>query len=130
MTVNNSSRIMNNEGIRELIRTFFEVTEKLPEAASINALHHKERGNIEQQLFKFLSGRIGESCTQSNQFDSTYLTTPNARDQIGEREKKPVVDVHEPRLDGNKCQRSLKNTAKGTSVYCGICYSAFTIESP
>ncbi len=52
-------RIGGEQGVRALVKRFYELMDTLPEAATIRAMHPQSLEGSEQKLFMFLSGWLG-----------------------------------------------------------------------
>ncbi len=53
------ARIGGEEGVRKLVKRFYELMDTLPEAQHIRAMHPESLAGSEAKLFKFLSGWLG-----------------------------------------------------------------------
>ncbi len=52
-------RLGGAEGIRRLVRRFYELMDELPDARNVRNLHSDTLARSEESLFKFLSGWFG-----------------------------------------------------------------------
>lgn len=52
-------RLGGEEGVRALVRRFYELMDTLPEAYGIRKLHPADLAGSEEKLFMFLSGWLG-----------------------------------------------------------------------
>ena len=52
-------RIGGEDGVRRLVRRFYQLMDELPEAAACRAIHPPSLARSEQKLFEYLTGWLG-----------------------------------------------------------------------
>ncbi len=52
-------RLDGEEGVKQLVKRFYQLMDSLPEAATIRAMHPTSLAVAEEKLFMFLSGWLG-----------------------------------------------------------------------
>ena len=72
------------EGVRRLVRCFYQVMDQEPDFAVIRAMHKEDLGEVEQSLFEFLSGWLGGPPLYIQRKGSPCLTGPHAPYRIDE----------------------------------------------
>ena len=80
-------RIGGEEGVRKLVKRFYELMDTLPEAQHIRAMHPQDLSISEAKLFKFLSGWLGGPQLYMQEYGHPRLRMRHMPFPIGEAER-------------------------------------------
>ncbi len=79
--------ILGEEGIRELTNAFYDIMDRLPEAASLRAMHAKDLSPMKEKLAEYLIGWMGGPPLYADKYGSVCMTTPHEPYHIGPEER-------------------------------------------
>ena len=79
--------ILGEDGIRELVNTFYDIMDRLPEAASLRAMHAEDLTPIKEKLAEYLIGWMGGPPLYAQKYGSVCMTTPHEPYHIGPEER-------------------------------------------
>ena len=75
------------DGIRQLVRRFYELMDTLPEAWDVRQMHPEDLSGSEEKLFKYLSGWLGGPPLYEQEFGHPRLRARHMPFAIGTRER-------------------------------------------
>lgn len=75
------------DGLRKLSEAFYNAMDRLPEAATIRAMHGQSLDSIKQRLFEFLSGWLGGPPLFLERHGSVCITSSHSPFAIGAAER-------------------------------------------
>ncbi|HXH72870.1 MAG TPA: group II truncated hemoglobin [Mariprofundaceae bacterium] len=79
-------RIGGEEGVRRLVKRFYELMDSLPEAQGIRGMH-EDLGRAEEKLFEFLCGWLGGPPLYSEKYGHPRLRMRHMPFAIAESER-------------------------------------------
>lgn len=79
--------ILGEDGIRELTNTFYDIMDRLPEAASLRAMHAEDLAPMKEKLAEYLIGWMGGPPLYAQKYGSVCMTTPHEPYHIGPEER-------------------------------------------
>ena len=79
--------ILGDEGIKALVKAFYEVMDTDPEAAEIRAMHADDLGPVTSKLVSYLVGWMGGPPVYLAVTGTVCLTDPHAAYHIGPRQR-------------------------------------------
>jgi hemoglobin len=79
--------ILGEDGIRELVNAFYDIMDRLPEAASLRAMHAEDLTPIKEKLAEYLIGWMGGPPLYAQKYGSVCMTTPHEPYHIGPEER-------------------------------------------
>lgn len=74
-------------GVRALSAAFYDAMDRLPEAATIRAMHGDSLDGIKQKLYEFLSGWLGGPRLYFEKYGNVCIGSAHAPYPIGEAER-------------------------------------------
>lgn len=92
-------RIGGNEGLKQLVNTFYDYMETLPEAKTIRDLHPKDLRSAREKLFMFLSGWLGGPDRYIAAFGHPMLRARHLPFPIGTEERDQWLMCMQKALD-------------------------------
>ena len=75
------------DGIRQLVRRFYELMDTLPEAWDVRQMHPEDLSGSEEKLFKYLSGWLGGPPLYEQEFGHPRLRARHLPFSIGVLER-------------------------------------------
>ena len=75
------------DGIRKLVRSFYQFMDQLPEAATIRAMHGEDLSLIDDKLSHFLSYWLGGPRQYRDKYPPINIPAVHRHLAVGEREK-------------------------------------------
>ena len=87
MENNHYERLGGEEGVRNLVRRFYELMDTLPEAEGIRRMHPQDLSGSEEKLFMFLSGWTGGPQLYVEQYGHPRLRARHMPFPVGESER-------------------------------------------
>ena len=79
--------ILGDEGIRELVRTFYSIMDSDPDFADLRAMHATDLSAMTQKLAEYLIGWMGGPPLYAEKYGSVCMTEPHAPYWIGPAER-------------------------------------------
>ena len=79
--------ILGEDGIRELTSAFYDIMDKLPEAAGLRAMHAKDLSPMKEKLAEYLTGWMGGPPLYADKYGSVCMTEPHEPYHIGPEER-------------------------------------------
>ncbi|WP_020649058.1 group II truncated hemoglobin [Solimonas variicoloris] len=79
--------IGGESGVRALAVAFYDAMDRLPEAATIRAMHGESLDGIKQKLFEFLSGWLGGPRLYFQKYGHVCIGSAHGPYPIGEAER-------------------------------------------
>jgi hemoglobin len=79
--------ILGEDGIRELVNAFYDIMDRLPEAASLRAMHAEDLTPMKEKLAEYLIGWMGGPPLYAQKYGSVCMTTPHEPYHIGPEER-------------------------------------------
>jgi hemoglobin len=76
-------RIGGEDGIRRLVRRFYQLMDTLPEAVACRAIHPASLAGSEQKLFEYLSGWLGGPPLYTDKYGHPMLRARHLPARIG-----------------------------------------------
>lgn len=92
-------RIGADEGLKHLVKLFYDYMETLPEAETIRDLHAKDLGGAREKLFMFLSGWMGGPDRYVAAFGHPRLRARHLPFPIGAEERDQWLNCMKKALD-------------------------------
>lgn len=80
-------QILGEDGIRELTDAFYDIMDKLPEAAGLRAMHAKDLSPMKEKLAEYLTGWMGGPPLYADKYGSVCMTEPHEPYHIGPEER-------------------------------------------
>lgn len=80
-------QILGEEGIRELVNTFYDIMDTLPEARGIRKMHADDLSQIKDKLGDYLIGWMGGPPLYAKKYGTVCMTEPHAPYAIGPDER-------------------------------------------
>ena len=80
-------QILGEDGIRELTNAFYDIMDKLPEAAGLRAMHAKDLSPMKEKLAEYLPGWMGGPPLYADKYGSVCMTEPHEPYHIGPEER-------------------------------------------
>ena len=80
-------QILGEDGIRNLVDTFYDLMDTLPEAAGIRAMHADDLAPVKIKLAQYLTGWMGGPPLYAQKYGSVCMTTPHEPYHIGPAER-------------------------------------------
>jgi hemoglobin len=80
-------QILGEDGIRELTNAFYDIMDKLPEAAGLRAMHAKDLSPMKEKLAEYLTGWMGGPPLYADKYGSVCMTEPHEPYHIGPEER-------------------------------------------
>ncbi|HET9113781.1 MAG TPA: group II truncated hemoglobin [Burkholderiales bacterium] len=80
-------RIGGADGVRRLVRRFYELMDELPHAQGVRNLHGESLAGSEEKLFKFLSGWLGGPQLFIEEYGHPMLRRRHMPFSIGDAER-------------------------------------------
>jgi hemoglobin len=80
-------QILGEEGIRNLVNTFYDLMDTLPEAAGIRAMHARDLAPVKIKLAEYLTGWMGGPPLYAQKYGTVCMTTPHEPYHIGPAER-------------------------------------------
>jgi len=80
-------QLLGEKGIRELTCAFYDIMDRLPEAAELRSLHAADLGPMKEKLAEYLIGWMGGPPIYAEKYGSVCMTEPHAPYHIGPRER-------------------------------------------
>ena len=79
--------ILGEDGIRELVNAFYDIMDRLPEAASLRAMHAEDLTPMKEKLAEYLIGWMGGPPLYAQKYGGVCMTTPHEPYHIGPEER-------------------------------------------
>jgi hemoglobin len=80
-------QILGEEGIRALCDTFYDIMDRLPEAAGIRAMHAEDLSPMKEKLAEYLTGWMGGPPLYADKYGTVCMTEPHEPYHIGPEER-------------------------------------------
>ncbi len=80
-------QLLGEDGIRNLVDTFYDLMDNLPEATRIRAMHGKNLSPMKEKLAEYLIGWMGGPPLYARKYGSVCMTMPHAKFDIGSQER-------------------------------------------
>ena len=80
-------QILGEEGIRTLCNTFYDIMDRLPEAAGIRAMHAEDLSPMKEKLAEYLTGWMGGPPLYADKYGTVCMTEPHEPYHIGPEER-------------------------------------------
>ncbi|NQX88122.1 MAG: group II truncated hemoglobin [Halioglobus sp.] len=80
-------QILGEVGVRALCDSFYDIMDRLPEAAGIRALHAKDLAPMKEKLADYLIGWMGGPPRYAEKHGTVCMTEPHAPYHIGPVER-------------------------------------------
>ncbi|MCZ6830771.1 MAG: group II truncated hemoglobin [Gammaproteobacteria bacterium] len=78
---------LGEDGIRAICNAFYEIMDRLPEAADIRRLHAEDLTPMKEKLGDYLVDRMGGSPLYADKHGTECMTTPHEHYATGPRER-------------------------------------------
>ena len=95
--------ILGDQGIKALVKAFYEVMDTHPAAKEIRAMHAENLEPVKSKLVSFLVGWMGGPPVYLAVTGTVCLTDPHAAFHIGPRQNRAVAALHGRGIDQGKC---------------------------
>ena len=79
--------ILGDQGIKDLVKAFYEIMDTDPEAAEIRAMHAEDLSPVRSKLVSYLVGWMGGPPVYLAVTGTVCLTDPHAAYHIGPRQR-------------------------------------------
>ena len=80
-------QLLGIEGIQQLVNTFYDVMDTLPEAAGLRAMHAADLAPMKTKLAEYLTGWMGGPPLYADKYGTVCMTTPHEPYHIGPAER-------------------------------------------
>ena len=80
-------QILGEDGIRELTEAFYDIMDKLPEAAGVRAMHASDLSPVKDKLAQYLTGWMGGPPRYADKYGTVCMTSPHEPYHIGPEER-------------------------------------------
>lgn len=80
-------QILGEQGIRELSSAFYDIMDKLPEAAAVRAMHASDLAPMKEKLAQYLIGWMGGPPLYAQKYGTVCMTEPHEPYHIGPQER-------------------------------------------
>ena len=80
-------QLLGIEGIQQLVNTFYDVMDNLPEAAGLRAMHAADLAPMKIKLAEYLTGWMGGPPLYADKYGTVCMTTPHEPYHIGPAER-------------------------------------------
>ncbi len=100
--------ILGDQGIKDLVREFYEVMDTDPEAAEIRAMHAENLDPVKSKLVSFLVGWMGGPPVYLAVTGTVCLTDPHAAYHIGPRQRDQWLMCMDKALERINASEELK----------------------
>lgn len=80
-------QILGEDGIRTLCNTFYDIMDRLPEAAGIRAMHAEDLSPMKEKLAEYLIGWMGGPPLYADKHGTVCMTEPHEPYHIGPEER-------------------------------------------
>jgi len=87
MSKTHYERLGGEQGVRALVKRFYELMDTLPEAEGVRRMHPKDLGGSEDKLFMFISGWTGGPQLYMEKYGHPRLRARHMPFAIGESER-------------------------------------------
>jgi len=101
--------ILGDQGIKDLVKAFYEIMDTDPEAAEIRAMHAADLKPVSSKLVSFLVGWMGGPPVYLAVAGTVCLTDPHAAYHIGPRQRDQWVMCMDKALDKIGVSDALKD---------------------
>lgn len=91
--------ILGDEGIRELVRTFYSIMDSDPDFADLRAMHATDLSAMTEKLAEYLIGWMGGPPLYAEKYGSVCMTEPHAPYWIGPAERDQWLACMQRALD-------------------------------
>jgi len=100
---------LGDEGIRRLCNAFYDIMDRLPEAAGIRAMHAEDLGPMKEKLAEYLIGWMGGPPIYADKYGSVCMTTPHEPYAIGPAERDQWLLCMDRALDEIEADEALRD---------------------
>lgn len=76
-------QMLGEQGIRELVNTFYDLMDEMPEVAELRSLHAQDLSPMKERLAEYLVGWMGGPPLYADKYGSVCMTDPHAPFAIG-----------------------------------------------
>jgi hemoglobin len=80
-------QLLGAEGIQQLVNTFYDIMDTLPESAGLRAMHAADLAPMKMKLAEYLTGWMGGPPVYSQKYGTVCMTTPHEPYHIGPAER-------------------------------------------
>ena len=80
-------QILGADGIQNLVDTFYDIMDSLPDAAGLRAMHAEDLSPMKQKLAEYLTGWMGGPPLYADKYGTVCMTTPHEPYHIGPAER-------------------------------------------
>jgi len=80
-------QILGEQGIRDLVDTFYNIMDTLPEARDVRKMHADDLSQVKERLGDYLTGWMGGPPLYAKKYGSVCMTEPHAPYAIGPDER-------------------------------------------
>lgn len=101
--------ILGDQGIKDLVKAFYEVMDSDPEAAEIRAMHAEDLAPVRSKLVSYLVGWMGGPPVYLAVTGTVCLTDPHAAYHIGPRQRDQWLMCMDKALERIDVSEELKN---------------------
>lgn len=105
-------QILGEDGIRELVNTFYDIMDSLPEAADIRAMHAEDLSPMKEKLTDYLTGWMGGPPRYLEKHGTVCMTEPHEPYHIGPEERDQWLLCMERALEQIGASDELKEMLK------------------
>jgi len=80
-------QILGEQGIRDLVDTFYNIMDTLPEARGVRKMHSDDLSQVKERLGDYLTGWMGGPPVYAKKYGGVCMTEPHAPYAIGPDER-------------------------------------------
>ncbi|MCB1667450.1 MAG: group II truncated hemoglobin [Pseudomonadales bacterium] len=86
-TARSPYEILGEEGIRELVGTFYDLMDELPDLRKLRQMHAENLAPMKEKLSEYLIGWMGGPPLYANKYGTVCMTEPHEHYHIGPDER-------------------------------------------
>ncbi len=101
-------QMLGDQGIRELVNTFYDLMDEMPEVAELRALHAQDLSPMKERLAEYLIGWMGGPPLYADKYGSVCMTEPHEPFAIGPTLRDQWLLCMERALEKNDTSEELR----------------------
>ena len=103
---------LGEDGIRAICDAFYDILDKLPEAADVRRMHAEDLTPMKEKLGDYLVGWMGGPPVYADKHGTVCMTTPHQPYAIGPRERDQWLLCMDKALDAVAVEAEVKEMLK------------------
>ncbi len=106
-------QILGEQGIRQLVDTFYDVMDSSPQYCQLRAMHAADLSAVRGKLSEYLIGWMGGPPIYAKKYGSICMTTPHKPYKIGATERDAWLACMQDALAATGASEELRTMLQG-----------------